>query len=120
MTKKIAGPCGWQPDAAQRNIGSPYDSGSGRDRQPAHCELHDINIVARFPSRCPLATPNPLATLGQLQDAAWRVLGRISDDPELPDALALLDQERVCMACLDRILTHPTVRRLRAGKGVAA
>ena len=114
------GPCGWVPDAAQRKFGNPYDSGSDCDRQPAHCELHDVHIVDRFPSRCPMATPNPLATLGQLQDMAWRVIGRISDDPELPDALALLDQERVCMACMDRILTHPTVRRLRAGKGVAA
>lgn len=114
------GPRGWVPDAAFENIDSGHNISSIRYRQPAHCELHGINIVDRFPSRCPLATPNPLATLGQLQDMAWRVIGRLTDDPELPDALALLDQERVCMACMDRIRTHPTVRRLRAGKGVAA
>ncbi len=113
-------PRGPAADAAQRYFGDPYDSGSSRDRQPAHCKLHGINLVEDFPSRCPFSTPNPLTTLGQLQDAAWRVLGRANDDPELPDALAVLDAKDVCMGCLDRILTHSTVRRLRAGKGVAA
>ncbi len=118
MTKSW--PRGPAADAAQRYFGDPYDSGPSRYRQPAHCELYGINIVDRFPSRCPLLTSNPLTTLGQFQDAGWRVLGRAIDDPERPDALALLDAKNVCMACLDSTLTHPTVRRLRAGKGVAA
>ncbi len=113
-------PRGPAADAAQGYFGDPYDSCSSRERQPAYCELYGINLVDGFPSRCPLSTPNPLTTLGQLQDAAWRVLARAIDDPELPDALALLDAKNVCMACMDRTLAHPTVRRLRARKGVAA
>ncbi len=114
------GPPGVETGAAQKRIDNSYSSLSSAARQPAHCELHDVHLVDRFPPRCPMATPNPLATLGQLQDAAWRVIGRLTDDPELPDALALVDQEEVCMACMDRIRTHPTVRRLRAGRGAAA
>ena len=120
MRAKIAGPRGCLPDATPENIDTTYDTAPPRDRQPARCELHGVNLVHRFPPRCPLATPNPLATLGQLQGAAWRVLGRAVDDPELPEALELLDAKDVCKGCVDRILTHPTVRRLRTRKGVAA
>lgn len=113
-------PRGPAADAAFENIDSTHNTSSIRYRQPARCDLHGINIVDRFPSRCPLATLNPLTALGLIQDAAWRVIDRPTDDPELPDALALLDQQGVCMACMDRIRTHPTVRRLREKTGVAA
>lgn len=108
------------PSAAQETFGNPHDSNSTRHRQPARCALHGLNLVHRFPPRCPLALANPLATLGQLQDAAWRVLGRGVGDPEVPDALALLPQFDICGSCIDRLARHPTVRQLRAGTAVAA
>ena len=117
MTIKAAGPCRLQPDATPKRVfDGNYANTTALHRQPAVCELHCVNLVHRFPPRCPLSTANPLQTLGRIQDAAWRVIGRGFHDPELPDALALLDAKDVCMGCLDRILTHPTVRRCRANE----
>ena len=113
-------PPGVATGAAQGNICNRHDTSSAGWRQAAHCELHGVNLFHRLPPRCPLGTPNPLTTLGQLQNAAWAVLGRGFHDRETPDALALLDAGDVCKRCLGRILTHPTVTRLRSRKGVAA
>ena len=113
-------PPGVVTGAAQGNTCNHHDTSSAGWRQAAHCELHGVTLFHRLPPRCPLGTPNPLTTLGQLKTAAWRVLGRGVHDPELPDALALLDAGDVCKRCMDRILTHRTVRRLRVRKGVAA
>ncbi len=113
-------PRGRATDAARERFGEGYNNVSLPHRQPARCALHGINIVDRFPPRCSLATGNPLATIARLQDAAWTVIGRGVHDSELPDALALLDQKDICLACLDRLLPHPTVRGLRTRTGVAA
>ena len=108
------------PDATpKRIVDGEYANTTALRRQPAVCELHGVHLVHRFPVRCPLSTVNPLETLARLQDAAWRVLGRAVDDPELPEALALLDAKDVCMGCVDRILTHPRVRQLRNRRAVA-
>ncbi|MHC4698283.1 MAG: hypothetical protein ACYTFA_16245 [Planctomycetota bacterium] len=120
MTAQAAGPRGLQPATTPENISDSYVKRTAWQRQPARCELHDVYLVHKFLPHCPLSTPNPFETLARLQDAAWRVIGRGVDDPEVSDALAILDAKDRCMACTDRILTHPTVRRLRAGKAVAA
>ena len=84
-----------------------------RGSQPARCELHGVNIVDGFPAHCPFATPNPLETIGQLQDVAWRELGRGDPGRDSDGALALLDRIDVCERCISRLAVRPTVRRLR-------
>ena len=86
--------------------------------QPARCELHGINLVDGFPAHCPFATANPLETIGQLQDVGWRELGRSDPGRDSDGSLALLDRIDVCDCCITRLAVHPTVRRLRRGKGV--
>lgn len=74
------------------------------------CEVHGGHrIVHRLPGRCPLAAANPLTALQRLKDTGWRLL----DGPVPGDGLAALDVERICGACVARLLTHPTVQRLR-------
>jgi len=81
-----------------------------------------VNVVDEFPRRCPLGTPNALAAIGQLQGAAWRELGRSPTDPDADHggALGWLDRTDVCLACVSRLAGHPTIRRLRRGKGVGS
>lgn len=90
-----------------------------RGSQPARCELHGVNIVDGFPAHCPFATANPLETIGRLQDAAWRELGRTYPGRDSDGALALLDRIDVCDRCITRLAVHPTVRRLRRELGVS-
>lgn len=113
-------PRGVRTVAAFENLSNDYGTGSSRRPQTARCELHGINIVDRLPRHCPLGTANPLDAIARLRAAAWRVLGRKAESPEHSDALALLDNADVCMACTDRNLSHPTVRRLRNRREVAA
>jgi hypothetical protein len=80
-------------------------------RPQAFCELHGVNIVDGFPGRCPLATANPLTTIGQLRDLAFQ-----SDDA--CDAVELFDRVDVCGRCIDVNGGHRTVRRLRRELGV--
>ncbi len=114
MTKRIAGPCGWLPDATPDDLSDQYRTSSIRQRQPARCDLHGINIVDRFPSRCPLATPNPLIAIEQVRGLGWRELGH---EPGTA-ALDVLDRADVCFGCIVQLLRHRTVRRLRAESGV--
>ncbi len=87
-------------------------------RQRPRCELHGVNIVDRFPRRCPLGTVNPLTTIGQLRDAAWRVLGcGFPGEADSSSALELLDRVDVCFKCLDRLPLQRAVRRLRQAQG---
>ena len=120
MTGKEVGPRRWLPDRAPKTIHNGYRNSSARHRQPARCELHGVHLVHRFPPRCPLSGANPLEIIERLQDAASRVIGRGFHDPELCDALGVLVGKNTCLRCLDRILTHPAVRRLRAWKVAAA
>lgn len=120
VTRKQLGPRRWLPDTAPESTSNGYHNSSSRYCQAARCELHGVNLVHRFPPRCPLSTPNPLATLARLQDAAQRVIGRGVCGPEQSDALALLDATDTCLHCLDRILPHPTVRRLLTQKAAVA
>lgn len=103
-------------------VGSPAtaleDSWQGESYEPsrrpqAFCELHHRNIVDDFPALCPHGTANPLTTIGRLQDAAWRELGRGDPGRDSDGALALFDRLDVCNPCLSRLAAHPTVRRLR-------
>jgi len=90
-----------------------YDRIPARTRsQPARCELHGVNIIDAFPRRCPLATGNPLTTIGQLRGLAFQ-----SDDP--CDAVELFDRVDVCGRCIDVNSRHRTVRRLRRELGVS-
>ena len=73
------------------------------------CELHGVRVIHRLPRQCPLAAANPLTALQRLRDTGWRLL----DGPVPGDGLAALDVERICGACVSRLLTHPTVQRLR-------
>ena len=96
-----------------------YDRIPVHDRsQPARCELHGMNLVDRLPRNCPFTTPNPLDTLTRLQDVGWRELGRSDPGRGSDESLALLDRIDVCEPCITRLVVHPTVRRLRRGKGV--
>ncbi len=91
------------------------------DEQP-FCELHHHNIVDEFPSCCPLATTNPLVKIERLQDAAWKEIRRPWSDPDRDSESAneLLDQLKICGGCIDRNLSHRTIRRLRRELGVRA
>lgn len=118
MTWNASGPGGLATAPAPETLDA-YDRIPALGRsQPARCELHGVNIVDQFPRRCPLATGNPLVTIGRLQDAAWRELGRSDPGRDSDGALALLDRIDVCKSCLSRLSAHPTVRRLRTRKGV--
>ncbi len=87
-------------------------------RQP-FCPLHGVCLVHRLPTRCPMATANPLATIEALQRIAWKAIGN-PHSSEKAEALEALDQADTCTACMDRILASPVVRRLRARAGRAA
>jgi len=88
-------------------------------RSQPRCELYGVNLVDAFPRRCPMATPNPLTTIGDLQDTAYRELGRgHCDDADQGGAVELLNQLDTCGSCLDVNLRHRTVRRLRRELGV--
>lgn len=82
------------------------------------CELRGCRIVDELPRGCPLATDNPTAAIGWLEDRGWqRELRR-----PFPDiAGGQIDRQRagVCSACSDHIRVNPVVRRLRALLGVA-
>lgn len=112
---------GWATWDAASDSSRPnhYTRSSARSPFP-RCELHGINIVDRFPRRCPFGTPNPTATLARLQDIGWAAIGRGQDHEDFSEGLELLDRVDVCLACLDRLLTNRTVRRLRARLGLAA
>lgn len=121
MTTKTAGPVRSLHRPTPRVLCDPNHTPTHRYDQPARCELHGINIVDEFPRRCPLATANPLATLTQLQTAAWREVGKPWTDPTSDREAAhdLLNQLESCQRCLSRIGTHRTIQRLRGVKGVA-
>ena len=120
MTVKNCGPLrSGNRMTALCDILQPQSYRSDHEPQP-FCELHHRNIVAEFPSRCPLATPNPLTTLGGLQDAAYRELGcGFGDDADHGAALDLLDQLDTCSTCIDANMGHRTIRRLRRELGVS-
>lgn len=120
MTGKTAGSRRLHPEASPKRIlDTQYITSSARKRQPARCELYGVRLVHRLPPCCPMATLNPLTTIERIRAIAWRAIG----DPhssERGEALEVYEQAETCMACMERILPHPTVRRLRASTGCSA
>ena len=120
MRLKQGGPCGMATDTALNDSWQRSSYPLHRDSQ-VRCELHDVCLVHKFPPRCPLGTRNPLATLGALQDLAWGELGILAwGDSGRSEALHVLDDVDACLRCLGSALPSATVRRLRAGMGLAA
>jgi len=113
MTWNASGPGGLATAPAPETLDAYDRIPVRRGSQPARCELHGINLVDAFPAHCLFATANPLETMGQLQDVAWRELGRSDPGRDSDGALALLDRIDVCDRCITRLAVHPTVRRLR-------
>jgi len=116
MTKNC-GPRGLPTTATRKTVPDPDCTSSLRRSKPAYCPWHEWTFRESFPPRCPCSTPDPLATLGRMQDAGWAELGKSpAGDPD--GALDLLDQRDTCSACLERGLAHPVVRRLRRTAGL--
>jgi hypothetical protein len=102
--------------------GNPDRMECPRRSKPAHCAWHVQTFRDAFPPRCPYSTPDPLATLARMQDAAWGELVKSYADPSADRdvALDLLDQKETCTGCLECGLAHPVVRRLRRKVGLSA
>jgi len=105
MRLERCGRPGFWAGTALNALCDPHSTALPRRRQP-YCELRGVSVVDAFPCCCPLATANPLTTIGQLRDLAFR-----SDDPR--DAVELIDRVDVCGRCIDVNSGHRTVRRLR-------
>lgn len=107
----------WRDALARADAPKYVDTAIVPNRFP-FCELRGYMIVDELPRGCPLATPNPTAAIGSLQDRGWqRELRR-----PFPDIVGgQIDRQRasVCLACSDHLRINPVVRRLRALLGVA-
>jgi hypothetical protein len=82
------------------------------------CELHAIRLVHKLPAQCVFSVPNPLTAIEQLRAIGWGALGGGLGNPDLPDALEVLNQADVCLDCVWRLSGHPTIERLRREAGV--
>jgi len=82
------------------------------------CRLRGCAIVDEFPRGCPLAKPNPLWAIHQLEDRGWR-REMTRPFPDLTGGRADRRRAAICDACLDSLRSNPIICRLRALKGVA-
>lgn len=103
----------------RRNLGqSNYTAPEDESNSFPLCRLRGCAIVDEFPHGCPLARPNPLWAVHQLEERGWqRELKR--PFPDLTGGRADRRRASICDACLNSLRSNPTILRLRALKGVA-
>ena len=95
------------------------DESSPPNGRQLRCRLYGHQIVDKLPRRCPLRTPNPIKAILEMQDLAWRCIGRWDGDAnELADGLDVRVRCDICAGCIAKNSAHRKIKWLRAEEGL--
>ncbi len=79
------------------------------------CELHKMDLIGKFPSRCVFRCSNPLDAIAQLDALAWQELGIPNHAGDLAGARALQGMISVCRVCVANNMRDTMVQSIRRG-----